>query len=380
MKRALPIILCGLLLTGCADRSSSSGNSAAIEIETAAETAAATTATVTEKATAASETELPGAEETDIGRAVVYWTDKGVSVGMSLQKDYYLSKVIPAEHDASTPAPVAEDFDFDGYDEVYIPANEFSGEYYHLNLGKSGFESWDVMNEVTGSQLADLDDSGEQMFSVFVYDSRKGSTRYYKWENKEPVLVREDESYSRDYYYKDHYAYIGGEKKLSSREYFNADTLVKTDDMPVYFRVNDDSIDVFRDDKIIQNIPDIGLYELTEKWNRYTEENRSSPSLLTSEELIYESDYDSDGYNDFCIPVDFRSIGEDNKYIYFRFDPDEDKYVPWDELNNIGKKLVMYRNEDYIEAEDPGTGLDRYKWENGKLVFQEHIDGVRIHD
>ncbi|MBR3282522.1 MAG: hypothetical protein IKI56_04415 [Ruminococcus sp.] len=381
MKRFTIILTCGLLLSGCSDNSNSSDNSSAIEIETAEETAAAATAAVTEKVTAASETELPGAEDTDIGKAVVYWTDEGVSVGMSLKKDYYLSKVIPAEHDEFTPLPVAADFDFDGYDEVFVlSAPYMCGTYYRLNLGKSGFESWDAMNELTASQIVELDKGGEEMFHFMEYYDRKARYKYYKWDGKNPVPVKEDVSYSRDYYYTDHYEYIDGEKKLVSREYGDADTLVKTDDTPVYFRVNENSIDVFREDKIIQNIPDIGLHELTEKWNEHMGMEHSDWPVYAPEEFIYESDYDSDGCNDFCIPVDLRYAGGEDRYIYFWFDPDKGEYVPWEELNKVCKKLIMYRDRDVLEVEDVTAGIDTYKWENGELVFVEHSNSVRIHD
>lgn len=90
--------------------------------------------------------------------------------------------------------------------------------------------------------------------------------------------------------------------------------------------------------------------------------------------------YDSDGCNDFCIPVDLRYAGGEDRYIYFRFDTDKGEYIPWEEFNKVGKKLIMYRDRGVLEVEDITAGIDTYKWENGELVFVEHSNSVRIHD
>ncbi|NLT09156.1 MAG: hypothetical protein GXY08_06605 [Ruminococcus sp.] len=382
MKRAVPIILCGFLLAGCSDKSSSSDNSSELETTTAATTSVVTTAPTTTASVTTDDpidhSYLPGSADHDIGKATAYWTDDGISVGVWITDSYYLSKDISVETYDKTKNIAVLDLDFDGYDEIFVPTDEYGeGKYYHLNLGRTNFESWDVMNDLTGGRFVTIADD-EKLLCLTESLSRSTCNKYYKWENKAPVFVNEEICYMRDYYYCDTYDIQDGEKVLVSRK-LKSNEGDKIIDHPIYFHVNSDSIDVLKAGEAIQNIPDIGLYSLSERYGQYMDNNDVGWQPFQPEEMIYESDYDSDGYNDFCIPVDLKPIGE-NKYIYFRFDPAENKYFPWDELNNIGKKLVMYRNEDYIEAEDPGTGLDRYKWENGKLVFQEHIDGVRIHD
>lgn len=85
MKYPGALLLACLLLTGCSERTGSFESSSGNEELATAEVTTVTTAVTTEKVSVQTGT-APVQKSSDTVKAVAYWTDEGVSVGMSLKK------------------------------------------------------------------------------------------------------------------------------------------------------------------------------------------------------------------------------------------------------------------------------------------------------
>ena len=257
----------------------------------------------------------------------------------------------------------AEDFDFDGYTDIFIPSERsgISGIYYHYNPETEQFEEWDELNE-TGYKFTVNSDNTLTATSYLKYGDV--STQYH-WngDSLEPITLLERYSKYRNII-EDFYEYQpDGSKILVERTYINFENNARYKtlrrDEVIYFEVTENSVNAMRDGKKLQSI-ESDLYSQIQKY-----EPNHKP-----EEFISTFDFDFDGYEDLYITT----VISKNHYelIYYHFNPYTKKFEEWDELNNIhnyiypeitdNKRLkASSGNEERLEA-------TIYEWQNNKLI------------
>lgn len=256
----------------------------------------------------------------------------------------------------------AQDFDFDGYTDIFIPSERsgLSGTYYHYNPETEQFEEWDELNKI-GYRLTAEQDNTLTTTSYLEYGN---FSKKYKWNGDllESVAIV-DYYYSKNGYINDLYEYQpDGSKILVERTYINPENNAKYKtlgrDEVVYFEVTENSVNAMRDGKILQSFENNTLYERSLSGERHT----------TPEKYLDTSDFDYDGYEDLFIPESA------DKGTYYRFNPDTERFDVWDELNKTGDiffmepddenylRSIIYRDGKYYET------LVR-EWKNGELVL-----------
>lgn len=120
------------------------------------------------------------------------------------------------------------------------------------------------------------------------------------------------------------------------------------------FSVNENSIDVLLDGKIVQTI--------------------ECDHTLSEKNLFFE-DYDFDGFNDLFI------LNENSNGTYYRYVPDTGLFENWDELNKIGKFMYTGISSNVsigkILVQNDGNGQTFiYKWNDGSLILVERSETV----
>lgn len=83
-------------------------------------------------------------------------------------------------------------------------------------------------------------------------------------------------------------------------------------------------------------------------------------------------DFDFDGCDDLCVMTDSALAGGGDKYVYYRYDSDNNSFVPWQELNDIGAEIFVNSHEKLLSYYDKQTPDEdhnsyTYKWDNGRL-------------
>ncbi len=90
---------------------------------------------------------------------------------------------------------------------------------------------------------------------------------------------------------------------------------------------------------------------------------------------IVKADFDFDKYEDIYIPESFGDVNSSGKY--FRFDPEQKKYVEWEEMNKLiysasvnasNNTVIVRTNSETVMYEDKF-----YSWENDTLVLVQRI-------
>lgn len=255
----------------------------------------------------------------------------------------------------------AEDFDFDGYTDIFIPAERsgISGKYYHYNPDTEHFNEWDELNEF-GYKLTVTPDN---TLTTTSYLEHGNVIKKYQWNGNslEPVSLI-DCHYSKNGYINDLYEYQpDGSKILVERTYINPKNNAKYKtlgrDEVIYFEVTENSVNAMRDGKVLQSFENNTLYEHSLSGERHT----------PPEKYLDTSDFDYDGYEDLFIPETA------DKGTYYRFNPDTERFDKWDELNKTGDTFFMESDdENYLRSmvyykDNTYETLVR-EWQNGKLV------------
>ena len=91
-----------------------------------------------------------------------------------------LKKTRPVEGGIQAPEKYLQtyDYDFDGYDDLFIPTNLSGvGEFYHFNSNTEQFETWEELNQIG---IALYPEVSKKLLTA--YDS--GNSYIYKWDSK----------------------------------------------------------------------------------------------------------------------------------------------------------------------------------------------------
>ncbi len=257
----------------------------------------------------------------------------------------------------------AEDFDFDGYTDIFIPSERsgISGIYYHYNPETEQFEEWDELNKISYKLTIDSDNT----LTTTSYLEYGDVIKKYQWngDSLEPVALI-DYHYSKNGYINDIYEYQpDGSKILVERTYINSENNAKYKtlgrDEVIYFEVTENSVNAMRDGKIIQSFENNAIYN----------HSLSSARHTPPEKYLDTSDFNYDGYEDLFIPETARTG------TYYRFNPDTERFDEWDELNKTGDTFFMeHDDKNYLRSIIYKDGTDyQYEtlvreWQNGKLV------------
>ncbi|MDE6789772.1 MAG: hypothetical protein K2J47_10705 [Ruminococcus sp.] len=160
MKKILLIICVMTMLTGCADNNFYEGNSI---VETASNQAKE----VNFKA---------------LGKEVQIIGNDGII------------QILECNYIADTEKIITEDFDFDGFDDLFISMERGAmfapGTYFRFNPETELYEKWDMLNEIGCEMIADTESKTLKL--------RNNSSSYwleyfvYKWENGNIVLCEHD--------------------------------------------------------------------------------------------------------------------------------------------------------------------------------------------
>lgn len=275
----------------------------------------------------------------------------------------------------------AEDFDFDGYTDIFIPSEKsaYYGTYYHYNPNTEQFEEWDELNK-TG-YLLEIQSDNTLLDTAY---SHYGSTyTTYKWNGNilEPVTLRDCYFTYKDSI-EDLYEYQpDGSKIIVERTFINPKNNARYKTLGreeiIYFEVTENSIDVMRDGKKLQSIES----------NLYSQVHENEPDSQP-EDFIDIFDFDFDGYDDLYITT----VISKNNYdmIYYHFKPETEKFEEWDELNNINSYIYTERTDNKQLRTSPGNEKHSevivYEWHDNNLVpVQREVsyttdDGERYKD
>ncbi|MDE6780128.1 MAG: hypothetical protein K2J40_01530 [Ruminococcus sp.] len=255
----------------------------------------------------------------------------------------------------------AEDFDFDGYTDIFIPSeySGTSGTYYHYNPDTEHFDEWEEVNK-TGCILTVNSDNTLTSTSYSEYGD---ISRIYQWNGDSLELSELLDCYgSKNGYINDLYEYQpDGSKILVERAYINSKNNARYKtlgrDEVIYFEVTENSVNAMRDGTIIQSFENNTIYNHSLSGERHT----------PPEKYLDTSDFDYDGYEDLFIPETA------DKGTYYRFNPDTERFDKWDELNKTGDIFFMEPDdENYLRSiiYKDGTYYETLvrEWQNGKLV------------
>lgn len=347
MKKYL--LLCMAFLCGCASQ-----NNTQIQKTTAVESVTETTAETT---TVEPTTETTTKTKTNY---LVYSVTEN-KVDLKLNKKTV--QTIELDYRPMIDYISAEDFDFDGYTDIFIPAERsgISGKYYHYNPDTEHFDEWDELNKI-GYKLTANSDNTLTVNSYLEYGDV--STKYQWNGNSLELVALLDCRYSKNGYINDLYEYQpDGSKILVERTYINPKNNAKYKtlgrDEVIYFEVTENSVNAMRDGKVLQSFENNTLYEHSLSGERHT----------PPEKYLDNSDFDYDGYEDLFIPETA------DKGTYYRFNPDTERFDKWDELNKTGDTFFMESDDENYLRSIVYYKDDTYEyetlvreWQNGKLV------------
>lgn len=371
MKNFLVPLLLVVLLCGCSENTISLSEemteiTTTSEIQTELETPTAVATKIPE----------PTTEPATVGRLTYTVTENGISLKMD-------SKAIQSIELGYSPKNnyiSAADFDFDGYEDVFIPFEDsyMEGCYYRYNPDTEQFENWDKLNEI--GYVMEIGDDDTLLMKMYSQKGDKYIT--YQWKNGEisPVLL----SY---YYYtskgaiNDFYEYTpDGSTVLFERQLIGSNNGAKyktyTRDELVYFSIKTNGIDVLRNGKVLQTIEGDYFGELDLAARKVLREIPIDPpqyldeyGFYVPEDLLDTTDFDFDGYFDLFIPTDHLS----NTGVYFRFNPETELFEEWDELNQVGRIVYTGEENEYLTSyqyfkDSKESEKCIYQWKNASLV------------
>ena len=379
MKKAVLCALCGLVLTACAEKSDSS-------MESVAETTETTTAQVT---TEAQETTEPETKEPPSGRLDYEVIDGGILLKM----DGAEIQTLGAETLPEFKSPVVADYDFDGFEDIFVPDDNISfgmgGDYWLYDSESGTFAVSQALALVEGRGWT-MTVCGEGQLQLDMFSHYGSTSTMYEWHGGELVPVSFVDKYRDEDYngVEDEYEYgSDGQRYMVCRTCYDTGSgeILRTETEPRYFRVTETSIDVMKGRDVLQSIGNDTLMKLVDGLQDYVRSAPKTPELLEfdvmpPEHYLRFEDYDYDGYDDLAVPTEFAQTGERNKFFYYRYDPDTALYVPWDTLNEKGVTFY-FPPDNCTDLQIAGyTGLWNdetyeyyvYVWRDGELVPTDH--------
>ncbi|MDE6093058.1 MAG: hypothetical protein K2G14_08185 [Ruminococcus sp.] len=351
MKKYI-FLLTVLFLSGCASENN-------MEIPTATDTSTETVQSVISETTTAETTTVETTTKPKTNHLVYSVTENKVELKLNKK----VVQTLEFDYSPIRKYISAEDFDFDGYRDIFIPlkGSGIAGTYYHYNPETEQFEEWDEINKI-GYKLTVNTDNTLTNTSYLEYGEI--STKYqWNGDSLEPIELL-DCYYSKNGYINDLYEYqLDGSKILVERAYINSknNAQYKTlgRDEVIYFEVTENSVNAMRDGKVLQSFENNTLYEHSLSGERHT----------PPEKYLDTSDFDYDGYEDLFIPETV------DKGTYYRFNPDTERFDVWDELNKTGDIFFMESDDEnclrsiiYKDSTDYKYEILVREWQDGKLV------------
>lgn len=317
----------------------------------------------------------PTTEPAPVGRLTYIVTENGISLKINGKDVQSLELGYSPKEDYIS----AADFDFDGYEDIFIPFKDsyMEGCYYRYKPDTEQFENWDKLNEI--GYVMEIGDNDTLMMKMYSQEGSKFIT--YNWKNNEicPVLLSH-------YYYtsngaiNDLYEYTpDGSTVLFERQLIDSNNNAKyktyTRDELVYFSIKSNGIDVLRNGKVIQTIEGDYFGELDLAARKVRREIPIDPpqyldkyGFYVPEDFLDTTDFDFDGYFDLFIPTNHLS----DTGVYYRFDPETELFEEWNELNQIDKRVYTVKENEYLTSYHSNDSKEFekciYHWENNSLV------------
>ncbi|HNZ99071.1 hypothetical protein [Ruminococcus sp.] len=282
---------------------------------------------------------------------------------------------------------VTEDVNFDGYDDIFVYDSLETGTYWLYDPEKEEFTKSDAFALFDGKTYHL---TASSYFKTLTLEGQSGSDIAeirYKWKGDKLVPERLTLEYRiygverkrlRDTYEFDE----EGRKLLVERKHINFETgdWLKTETDLTYLRAAENSVDYMKGRELIQSIDVSGLPQLYERIKQNGKENSLPYSSYNFDDsadvFLIENDYDFDGYNDLQIQTDSVLAGGSDKYVYYRYDAEKDRYTEWQELNDFGCYIGANSQTQTIQYYDKHS-LDEdhncyiFKWDNGRLRLKE---------
>lgn len=347
MKKYL--LLCMIFLCGCASQ-----NNTQIQETTAVES-------ITETTTQSTTVEAVTETTTEKKKNFLIYSVTENKVDLKLNKK--VVQTIELDYCPIRNYISAEDFDFDGYTDIFIPAEHsgITGTYYRYNPDTEHFDEWDELNKIGYKLTINSDNT---LTNTSYLECGETNTKYqWNGDSLERITLLERYLTYRNII-EDFYEYQpDGSKILVERIYINSENNAKYKtlgrDEVIYFEVTENSVNAMRDGKILQSFENNTIYNHSLSGERHT----------PPEKYLDTSDFDYDGYEDLFIPETA------DKGTYYHFNPDTERFDVWDELNKTGDTFFMESDDEnylrnmvyYKDGTYEYETLVR-EWRNGKLV------------
>ena len=396
--RKLPLILlCGAVLTGCAEKSSES-------IVKPDEPQLAAVQPTTEAPSIKDEVLAMIA---DSGENFIHFdfTPKGSSFTVSYKGTEFFTIDAGRPVDESDKIKVA-DYNFDGYDDIFIPDEETSfghvlGDYYlcdpqTLDFGKS--EELGVFFGRGTEMKADLTykrlimEYTERTSEFIVKDCALNyvweggrlvpHSLTKKYENADSIATAE-EMFTDTYEFED-----GRYEVLKERRVFKnqSNDLLRTEENVGYVRVTDSAVQYMKGGDVVQEIPVSDIHKKSAFLRCMDEAGQALPVLYSC--IIKEEDYDFDGHSDLRVYVGEGGKGVEGKADFYRYDAESDSYKPWDELNSLNADPEVDRKQKKTLTCVTSSGDENiictqtlsYQWDNGSLKPVQRVQKITIYD
>ncbi len=383
--KILSVLLCGLVMAGCAANKTAETDNSETEVTSSVETTPAETTAAVTSAT----TEAPVTTVTEDKNKVIFTNPKEpedpvVFKGegkklLMYEKGEKIAEVISDHEVEAAPEVRCEDFNFDGHRDLILydtPSDyrHYGGECWLWDKKKGEYVKTDKLDGLLGYGI-DIDTNffKERILIEYTehYDYAESfiCRAEFEWVNDnivpvslkktaydiDPTYVPIDEDHNfrryiyipedidqvfRRYIIDEIYEFdqkkqpvlksrtrteqIGHEGKTGNTE--------KDDDL-YYFRTTYDSVQYMKGDSVVQNIPLKNGPELIAQYRM--RKLRGSDYPLYFNDLIFSMDYDYDGYKDLCVTTGVNEYGMADKFIYYHYDPSTGMFNEWDELNNV---------------------------------------------
>lgn len=191
MKKYL--LLCMIFLCGCASQ-----NNTQIQETTAVES-------ITETTTQSTTVETVTETTTEKKKNFLIYSVTENKVDLKLNKK--VVQTIELDYCPIKEYISAEDFDFDGYTDIFIPSERsgISGTYYRYNPDKEYFDEWDELNKI-GKLLTVGMSKNITTGKILYFDTDDGQRFIYKWNSDKLNLIERretDENNNMKLYYID---------------------------------------------------------------------------------------------------------------------------------------------------------------------------------
>lgn len=364
MKKYIVALVLTGLLAGCSDRDESTVSNVNEPSSAPETTAEPTTA---EEITTESEPVSDG-YNFKVEADEIYFFEGSIFQKIELDCSEFLESVEKYDEAPEEFLTIA-DFNFDGYDDLFVPhgigAANISGKYFYMNPTRdfNPFEEWDELNKIGFLMSVDSENK------ILNFSSHISAVDHdwiiYKWNNGKLQPVSREFQYESVY---DNRIYINrfeydddGKETFVKRERVLLDEnneWLGTEEVEFphsyAFSVNENSMDVLLDGKIVQTL--------------------ECDHTLSEKNLFFE-DYDFDGYNDLFI------MNENSNGTYYRYVPDTGLFENWDELNKIGKFMYTGISSNVsigriLVQNDINGQTFIYKWNDGSLILVERSETV----